>query len=81
MIIKVLQFGFYWPTLVKDARMFCLHCDRFQMIVKIGKCDEIRLTSNLVVELFDVWRIDFISPFPPYFGNEYILISIDHVFI
>ncbi|CAN6583767.1 unnamed protein product [Malus baccata var. baccata] len=27
---KVLESGFYWPTLFKDARTFCITCDRCQ---------------------------------------------------
>ena len=29
-IVKVLQAGFYWPTLFKDARKFVMTCDRCQ---------------------------------------------------
>ncbi|XP_024024510.1 uncharacterized protein LOC112092475 [Morus notabilis] len=31
------------------------------------------------VEIFDVWRIDFMGPFPPSFGQEYILLAVDYV--
>ena len=37
------------------------------------------LNSILVVEIFDVWRIDFIGPFPPSSKFEYILVAIDYV--
>ncbi|XP_050889297.1 uncharacterized protein LOC127094515 [Lathyrus oleraceus] len=33
----------------------------------------------LEVELFDVWGIDFMGPFPPSFGKNYILVAIDYV--
>ena len=33
----------------------------------------------LEVELFDVWGIDFMGPFPPSFGNLYILVVVDYV--
>ena len=32
-----------------------------------------------VVELFDVWGIDFMGPFSPSFGHEYILVTMDYV--
>jgi len=32
-----------------------------------------------VVEIFDVWGIDFMGPFPSSFGNEYILLAVDYV--
>nr|CAN59853.1 hypothetical protein VITISV_007247 [Vitis vinifera] len=33
----------------------------------------------LIVELFDVWGIDFMGPFPMSFGNSYILVGVDYV--
>ncbi|KAL5549371.1 hypothetical protein UlMin_004602 [Ulmus minor] len=30
-------------------------------------------------ELFDVWGIDFMGPFPSSFGNQYILVAVDYV--
>ncbi|XP_022003344.1 uncharacterized protein K02A2.6-like [Helianthus annuus] len=32
-----------------------------------------------VLEIFDVWGIDFMGPFPPSSGNRYILVAIDYV--
>jgi len=37
------------------------------------------LTNILVSEIFDVWGIDFISPFPSSFGNLYILLAVDYM--
>ena len=33
----------------------------------------------LEVELFDVWGIDFMGPFPNSFGHQYILLDVDYV--
>ena len=33
----------------------------------------------LKVEIFDLWGIDFIGPFPPSDGNEDILVAVDYV--
>jgi len=35
--------------------------------------------SILMVELFDVWEIDFMGRFPESFGYEYILLVIDYM--
>lgn len=40
---------------------------------------EIPLTNTLEIQLFDVWGIDFMGPFPQYFGNLYILVAVDYV--
>ena len=37
------------------------------------------LNNILEVEIFDIWGIDFMGPFPPSFRNMYILLAVDHV--
>ena len=37
------------------------------------------LNPILVIEIFYVWGIDFMRPFPPYFSHQYILVTIDYV--
>ena len=37
------------------------------------------LNPILVIEIFDVWGIDFMGPFPLSFGYEYILVAVDYV--
>ncbi|XP_070029283.1 uncharacterized protein [Nicotiana sylvestris] len=41
--------------------------------------EERDLQSILVVELFDVWGIDFMGPFPYSNGHRYILVAFDYV--
>ena len=41
--------------------------------------NEIPLQGILVVQIFYVWGIDFIEPFPSSFGNIYILLDVDYV--
>ena len=37
------------------------------------------VTNILEVELFDVWGIDFMGPFPSSYGHKYILLAVDYV--
>ena len=37
------------------------------------------LNPIMVIELFDVWGIDFIGPFPTSFGYIHILLGVDYV--
>jgi len=76
---KVLQCGFFWPTLFMDARVFSLKCDRCQRVGNISNRQEMPLNMILEVELFDVWGIDFMGPFPSSFSNSYILLAVDYV--
>ncbi|CAN6718902.1 unnamed protein product [Malus baccata var. baccata] len=59
--LKVLDSGFYWPTLFKDARMFCLTCDRCQRTGNISAKDQMLQVPIINVEIFDVWAIDYVS--------------------
>ena len=76
---KVLQSGFFWPSLFKDARAFCLACDACQRTGNISKRHEMPQTGILEVEIFDVWGVDFMGPFPSSCGMRYILVAVDYV--
>ncbi|XP_062103323.1 uncharacterized protein LOC133814372 [Humulus lupulus] len=76
---KVLQCGFFWSTLFKDANTFVKSCDRCQCTGNISRRDEMSLNVILEVELFDVWGIDFMGPFPSSYNNKYILLAMDYV--
>ena len=45
----------------------------------ISKNDEPLMSTILEVELFDLWGMDFMGPFPPSFSNLYILLAVDYV--
>ena len=77
--MKVLQSGFYWPSLFKDSQNICRGCDKCQRLGKISRRHMMPLNLILVVDLFDVWGIDFMGPFPASFGYVYILVGVDYV--
>ena len=76
---KILQSGFYWPTIFKDCFEWVKLCDQCQRMGNISKRHEMPLHGIMVVQLFDVWGIDFMGPFPSSFGNMYILLAVDYV--
>ncbi|CAN6718909.1 unnamed protein product [Malus baccata var. baccata] len=77
--LKVLECGFYWPTIFRDARTFCLTCDCCQRMGNISAKDQMPQNPILSVEIFDVWGIDFMGPFPSSHGFLYILLAVDYV--
>ncbi|KAL6338009.1 hypothetical protein AAG906_007824 [Vitis piasezkii] len=77
--MKVLQSGFTWPSLFKDSHIMCRSCDRCQRLGKLTKRNQMPMNPILIVDLFDVWGIDFMGPFPMSFGNSYILVGVDYV--
>ena len=56
---KILQCGYNWPTLHQDAHEFAKACDRCQRDGDISRKQELSLNPILVIELFDVWGIEF----------------------
>ena len=52
--MKVLQSGFYCPSLFKDANKISLECDKCQRLGKIYCRHMMPLNPILVVYLFDV---------------------------
>ena len=77
--MKILQSGFYWPSLFKDVHAICRMCDRGQRIGKLTRRNLMPLNPILVVDIFDVWVIDFMGPFPTSFRYSYILVGVDYV--
>ncbi|XP_076888742.1 uncharacterized protein LOC143539276 [Bidens hawaiensis] len=76
---RVLTSGFYWLTIFKDATEYARHCVNCQKMGGISKRDEMPLQPILVVDIFDVWGIDFMGPFRNSCGYLYILVAVDYV--
>ncbi|GJV35849.1 reverse transcriptase domain-containing protein [Tanacetum coccineum] len=76
---KVLDSGFYWPTIIKEAHTLVCLCEACQRTGNISKLDEMPLTNIQVCEIFDVWGIDFMGPFLKSYKFEYILVAVDYV--
>ncbi|GJT70641.1 reverse transcriptase domain-containing protein [Tanacetum coccineum] len=78
---KIFDSGFYWPTIYKDAHDFVTRCDICQRQGKITQRDEMPQNSIQVCEIFDIWGIDFMGPFPsspPTKRDKYILVAVDY---
>ncbi|GKA38056.1 reverse transcriptase domain-containing protein [Tanacetum coccineum] len=76
---KVFDAGFFWPTIYRDAHAMIKSCDTCQRQGKISQRDEMPQNVIQVCEIFDVWGIDFMGPFPSSRGNKYILVAVDYL--
>nr|GEW11637.1 reverse transcriptase domain-containing protein [Tanacetum cinerariifolium] len=76
---KVFDSGFYCSTIYRDAQNLVKNCDVCQCRGKISKMDEMPQNSIQVCEIFDVWGMDFMGPFPSSRGNKYILVAVDYL--
>nr|GFB03742.1 reverse transcriptase domain-containing protein [Tanacetum cinerariifolium] len=71
--------GVYWPTIYKDAFELVKHYDLCQRQGKISQNDEMPQNYIQICEIFDVWGIDLMGPFPTSKGNKYILVAVDYL--
>ncbi|GJZ04858.1 reverse transcriptase domain-containing protein, partial [Tanacetum coccineum] len=55
------------------------NCDSCQRQGKTSQRDEMPQNSIQVCEIFDIWGIDFMGPFPSSRGNKYILVAVDYL--
>ncbi|GJT37980.1 reverse transcriptase domain-containing protein [Tanacetum coccineum] len=76
---KVYEAGFYCPSVFKDANEYVRRCDACQRLGNISSWNKMPQNNIQVCEVFDVWGIDFIGPFPHSRGNKYILVVVDYV--
>nr|GFD28325.1 reverse transcriptase domain-containing protein [Tanacetum cinerariifolium] len=76
---KVFDSGFYWPSIYKDAFELVKRCDSCQRQGKVSQKDEMPQNFIQICEIFDVWGIDFMGPFPSSKENKYILVVVDYL--
>nr|GFB40807.1 reverse transcriptase domain-containing protein [Tanacetum cinerariifolium] len=76
---KVFDSGFYWPSIYKDAFELVKRCDSCQRQGKVSQKDEMPQNFIQICEIFDVWGIDFMGPFPSSKCNKYILVVVDYL--
>jgi hypothetical protein len=62
--------------LIHDAYAYYSACERCQKLGSIRKRNMMPLNLILIVELFDVWGIDFMGPFPNSYGYFFILMML-----
>nr|GEU51737.1 reverse transcriptase domain-containing protein [Tanacetum cinerariifolium] len=75
---KVFDAGFFWPTIYRYAHAMIKSCDTCQRQGKISQKDEMPQNAIQVCEIFNVWGIDFMGPFPSSRANKYILVAVDY---
>ncbi|XP_070022903.1 uncharacterized protein [Nicotiana sylvestris] len=78
-VAKVLEAGFFWPTMFKDVNQWVKGCNECQRTGNISRRHEMPMNPIQEVEVFDVWGIDFMGPLVNSYGNKYILVAVDYV--
>ncbi|GJV00450.1 reverse transcriptase domain-containing protein [Tanacetum coccineum] len=70
---------FFWPTSIKDAQLSRTVDFRANFKEKLHNKMRCPQNSIQVCEIFDMWGIDFMGPFPSSRGNKYILVAVDYL--
>jgi hypothetical protein len=77
---KILNLGYYWPSIFKDSKKYVRSCDSCQMMGKPLPTNEMPLKPQVHIKPFEKWALDFIGPInPPSKGKQYILVCTDYV--
>ncbi|GJS33527.1 reverse transcriptase domain-containing protein [Tanacetum coccineum] len=76
---KVFDVGFYWPAIFKEAYTLVQNYNACQRSGSLSQRDDMPQNIIQVREIFDIWGIDFMGPFPKSHKFEYILVVIDYV--
>ncbi|GJY71812.1 reverse transcriptase domain-containing protein [Tanacetum coccineum] len=66
-------------SIFKDAKDYVMRCDACQRSGNISSRSEIPQSNIQVCDVFDIWGLDFMGPFPNSKGNKYILVAVDYV--
>lgn len=77
---KVLQTGYYQPTIFKDAKKFVQAYDSCQRTGHPRQSNEIPLNPQLLIEPFEHQALDFVGPINPSSNQKtYILVAPEYV--
>eukprot|EP00253_Pinus_taeda_P035107 PITA_35107 len=77
---KILQAGYYWPTLHQDVRRYIGQCDQCQRMGKPTPKDEISLQPQVTFEPFEKGGMDFVGPInPPSNQKQYIIVCTNYL--
>nr|GEV16622.1 protein NYNRIN-like [Tanacetum cinerariifolium] len=65
--------------IIKEAFELMKRYDSCERQGKVSQKDEIPHNFIQICDIFDVWGIDFMGPFPSSKGNKYILVAVDYL--
>ncbi|GJT70240.1 reverse transcriptase domain-containing protein [Tanacetum coccineum] len=68
-----------YPTNVKGVRSFLGHAGFYRRSGNISSRNQMPQNNIQVCDVFDIWGLNFMGPFPNSKGNKYILVAVDYL--
>ncbi|XP_016199528.1 uncharacterized protein LOC107640527 [Arachis ipaensis] len=76
---KLIKAGYYWPTMMSDAREFVKKCRKCQENSNFHKAPPEELSLMMAPRPFARWGLNLLGPFPPGPGQvKYLIVAIDY---
>src|SRR5438270_1063966 len=75
---RVLQSGFYWPTLEEDAHNFVSNCEACQGTGNLVMRPMKPLNWVNEIDAYDVWEVSLMGPLLHSDKREFILVAVDY---
>ena len=76
---KLVQAGYYWPTMQKDTEAYVKTCDKCQRVSNIIRQLTKELTLMTTPWPFTQWGLDIVGPFPTGIRQlKFLIMGIDY---
>jgi hypothetical protein len=76
---KIIRAGYYWPTMIRDAKEMVRACDACQRFTRVSNSPPEYLHSVTSPWPFAKWGVDIVGPMPPGKGNrKFIVVAVDY---
>ena len=79
LVHKLIQVGYYWPTMQKDAQTYVITCDKCQRISNVFRQPSEELTLMTALWPFAQWGSDIMGPFSLAVRQwKFLIVGIDY---
>ncbi|XP_022895281.1 uncharacterized protein LOC111409466 [Olea europaea var. sylvestris] len=76
---KLIRYGYYWPTMKKDASEYVKRCDRCQRFGNVIHSPAEDLTNINCSASFEQWGVDILDPFPVARGQlKFVAVAVEY---
>ena len=79
LVHKLIQAGYYWPTMLKDAQAYVKACNKCQRFSNLIRQPSKALTPMTAPWPFAQWGLDIMGPFPTALRQlKFLVVGIDY---